>query len=1122
MANFKGKVERVRNNKVEGWAWHDGPDAPEVALYIDGQVTARTAADRMRGDLKAAGIGDGRGGFLIDIPSELCDGGLHKLSVKITGAADFLNAYPLVAVLQNAAEATPVPPKSLPPSEIKIAAAPVQAVAPTHQAATHRGSVSVVRGRARVVVSGYLADADLPAQIVLGTQAVTVTQLNDDSGFTAVFAIAGDALLPGVVGVNGVVSVIAVTEAAFHAGIRAGDRVTGHYLPLDNLSVPQSVRVRAAERVTLTLAVSDAGAVFDETGPLAVSFGIAAADLVHAAQARDGHFVLDRGQAVDIALVDGDDTVLAGDSVRFSEPVTFHLERASAEGIVGWMVRDDDKTRLAEIDIFLEKVRYATLIGDRHRQDVITAGHALKGGGFHIMPLHPDGGQVRIQFAPRFSRDFLDLKTGPLDLPAPASRLDQVYSGLIQSNDVTVLIPVRNDAKEARQRLENVLQHSGDCRILIIDDASNDGETADMLDSFRDKSGVTVHHEPKSLGPVGALNRGIELAGDDDVVIVSPGVSVGHGWLAGLRAAAYSDPRVATATPCSNHAGGFSVPEVHADNALPTGLRTVDTVRLVRQGGGGTYPRVPVGSGFCLYIRRDCLEAVGAFDAEAFPKGGGEDLDFCLRAARVGFIHVIDDRTFVYNRRWAPAMPNRQAQVAADRKIVDERFPEYAALEANFATEPPILAMRWRIRKAWSDHTPERTPRPRVAYVISTRSGGTPQTNRDLMQAIEDRYEPWVIACDSHRIELMRFTNGREETVETIRLDAPIHPASHASSDYDDAVAQLLLKYGFELVHIRHLGWHGIDLPRVCRTLGLPVVLSLHDFYSVCPNIKLLDQDQVFCGGKCTATPGDCDVELWPRAELPRLKHHFVHRWQAMFGEVFPQCDALVTTSEGARDIVRKVYPQAADADFRVIPHGRSFDTIDQLAVKPKPGERLRVLVPGNISPAKGSDLINAIVALDTDKRIEFHLLGDPGKVVMADTVIRHGLYVRDEFATKVAAIQPHIGAVLSIWPETYCHTLTEMWASGVPVAGIDIGAVGERLRMHGGGWLLPFGIDARAACEHLLAAGKDWDDRTAEVVAWQGGYNMTYGTAEMADAYDVLYRDLWRRQVTDRVPIRT
>ena len=43
---------------------------------------------------------------------------------------------------------------------------------------------------------------------------------------------------------------------------------------------------------------------------------------------------------------------------------------------------------------------------------------------------------------------------------------------------------------------------------------------------------------------------------------------------------------------------------------------------------------IPVGVGFCLYLRRDCLNAAGLFRADLFAQGYGEENDLCLRARR--------------------------------------------------------------------------------------------------------------------------------------------------------------------------------------------------------------------------------------------------------------------------------------------------------------------------------------------------------------------------------------------------------------------------------------------------------------------------------------------------------
>ena len=58
-----------------------------------------------------------------------------------------------------------------------------------------------------------------------------------------------------------------------------------------------------------------------------------------------------------------------------------------------------------------------------------------------------------------------------------------------------------------------------------------------------------------------------------------------------------------------------------------------------------------------------------------------------------------------------------------------------------------------------------------------------------------------------------------------------------------------------------------------------------------------------------------------------------------------------------------------------------------------------------------------------------------------------------------------HLVCNLSIWPETYSYTLTETISSGVPVMALDLGAVSERIKKYGFGWV----INASASNEEIL-----------------------------------------------------
>lgn len=844
--------------------------------------------------------------------------------------------------------------------------------------------------------------------------------------------------------------------------------------------------------------------------------------IVERARGIDPTFVLKRGTHP--VSLESSGIALDTHSYEHSPQIRGRIERTREGQLLGWAVDGEIAHMPAPLDVFLDGVRYRSARAGRDRADLVEKGIAPHGGGFRIpLPSASPTGvpDISLSIGAGLTGELLD--GGPIPVEdLPPRRRDR--TGLLQSlpvdegDGIAIVVPIYKAAEDLARCLDALARSTTrPARLILIDDASGCSAVDGLLAEWRGRANVEVHVNDANRGFTGTVNRGIALAGRADVVLLNSDTMVTPGWLEGLRTAAYSEPGVATVTPLSNNAGAFSVPEIGVENRLSPGFDVDDQSRLVRQASLGLMPAVPTGNGFCLYIRRSCLDLVGSFDEAAFPRGYGEENDFCMRAWRQGMLHLIDDRTYVYHRRGASFGGEKEKQYAAGREVVDRRYPEYSTLTSVYADDPDMLAIRWRIRRAMADTASRPSlPRPRALFVISTLSGGTPQTNADLMAALSDRYEPWVLRCDSKRLELSRWEAGEMVRVEEHVLMRPIHGAVHRSSEYDARVADLIVRHGFEIVHIRHIAWHGIGLSSVCRGLGVPVVFSFHDFYTLCPNTKLLDHEKRYCAGKCTAGDGDCIAELWPKNSIPNLKHQFIGRWREMFATMLAECDAFVTTSPGARDVIRQEYEFLRDRDFRVIPHARDFAVMDNLAAVPSGGEPLRILVPGNISAAKGAELLEEIAGLDADGEIEFHILGDHGAIQARDNVIVHGRYKRSDFARIVRDIRPHLGAILSIWPETYSHTLTEMWACGVPVFALDIGAVAERIRESGGGWLEDVGASPDAVLRRLINIKRDRRDvraRGEQVLDWQRTIGATYDTSAMAASYDRLYREIFHRR---------
>jgi len=689
--------------------------------------------------------------------------------------------------------------------------------------------------------------------------------------------------------------------------------------------------------------------------------------------------------------------------------------------------------------------------------------------------------------------------------PVPGALLER----LAARAPVTVVVPIHNAAADLAVCLDALVRNTTvPCELLLIDDASTDPAVGEVLARHAGRPGVRVLRNDRNLGFTGTVNRGFdETAGD--VVLLNSDAEVGPRWLENLLLAVHADDRIATATAVSDNAGAFSVPRPGPRNPTPAWLGHDEVARLVTRTSARIAPRTPTGNGFCLYVRRAALDAVGTFDVARFPRGYGEENDFCMRALHAGWTHVVDDATHVAHRREASFGPEKLQLMKDGRAQVDARFPDYTAKVRAFLSSPELRAVQERVDRAFADDAARWAARPRVLFVLHQGSGGTPQTNLDLMRALSDRYECFTLTATPDHLRLWHL-DGELTTIGHWPRERTWQVTDTTDADYRRIVAEILVRHDIALVHVRHLLAQPLDLPSVAAALSVPVVLSFHDFYLCCPTVHLLDENKRFCGGTCTPGAGDCAVPSGWLQETPPLKHRWVKTWQAEVGAMLASVDAAVTTSVTARDVHLATYPQLADRPFPVIEHGRDLARERPVAVPPPAEGRVRILASGNLDVHKGTDFLEALAALDGGRRLEFHFLGKVARDRLDGVGVRHGPYRREEFAARARAIRPSFAAIFSIWPETYSHTLSEAWSVGLPVLATDMGALRERVRAHGGGWLLDPADPERAYAEILRIAGDTagWHEAAGRAAAVS-----LRSTARMAEDYDALYRDVLRRR---------
>ena len=374
------------------------------------------------------------------------------------------------------------------------------------------------------------------------------------------------------------------------------------------------------------------------------------------------------------------------------------LDGANADRVRGWCASKRDPDALFDVRVLVDGLPLCTARNCRERRDLAAKGITGGAGGIEVdFPdgLFRHGPKEIVLVAPDGGR------SAPLTVAAQAPKRKGVQVCVPPrrtrgENDVAVIVPVYGAFEELRECIDALRAHTPDSTLWVfVDDASPDPRIAPLLSRLeRDRDNVRFLKNAQNIGFSATINRGIEAAGRRDCVLLNSDARVTPGWLESMVDAADHRPRIASVTPLSDNAGAFSAPVIGTYNALPPGVTEAEAAIAIRRHSDRTRPTVPTGNGFCMYVARAALDEIGPFDAEAFPKGYGEENDWCMRAVRAGWTHVVDDACYVFHERSASFGSSKEELAKRGREVVDERYPEYRKLTPAFSSDAVRLARR--------------------------------------------------------------------------------------------------------------------------------------------------------------------------------------------------------------------------------------------------------------------------------------------------------------------------------------------------------------------------------------------------------------------------------------------
>lgn len=263
---------------------------------------------------------------------------------------------------------------------------------------------------------------------------------------------------------------------------------------------------------------------------------------------------------------------------------------------------------------------------------------------------------------------------------------------------------------------------------------------------------------------------------------------------------------------------------------------------------------------------------------------------------------------------------------------------------------------------------------------------------------------------------------------------------------------QFLREHKPQLVHVHHWVRLTCNLIEVCERVGVPAVVTLHDYYTSCPRAfrrragdeacrRVLSVDScASCVPRYGYEPAHeiaDGIELYAdhyRAELSLAR--------AVLVAVGSTADLLAASTGVAR------------SRYQTLPLGykQRFNSMSTL-LAPDEGNPLSFAFWGGVGRHKGVDVLLQALRRVCDQRpgrAELHVLGgfespafESELRALADglPVTFHGAFD----AAQLHAVKPHVGVFPSTCIETFGLVLDECFELGLPCITSDLGALPER-----------------------------------------------------------------------------
>jgi len=403
------------------------------------------------------------------------------------------------------------------------------------------------------------------------------------------------------------------------------------------------------------------------------------------------------------------------------------------------------------------------------------------------------------------------------------------------------------------------------------------------------------------------------------------------------------------------------------------------------------------------------------------------------------------------------------------------------------------------------------------------RGGGLIEYAEDLMEEqVKNGYEVYYFCSGRHypflkKTFLKRWKSYKGFWILEV-INSPIYHGGDGGTWFDlesitieNIFRKVLLEIKPDIVHIQELAGLSSSLIEILKELDIPCIMTLHDYFLLCPTLKLFDYNHSFCedisfGEKCEKCFSISLSKNRKNLILATLKFEInkIPILYSILKLMYKNIKPLII-NYSSRDKLYRENPSlssAFDGNYNYFLDRRNknierlklidlliaqsckveeiyhtflgdinIKTIHSLAkhiynIKPEIFNKIKyrikfITLNGLASIPKGAILLNETIKkmekLGLMEKFELHVYGGiyegiKNEILRFKNVFYHGSYKVDDLDRILSGM--HVGIMPSIWEECLGYTGLEMLAKGIPVIGNAKGGIVDYVIDGYTGWI--------------------------------------------------------------------